>query len=346
MRGVSKSFFGIKALQKVDLTVYAGEVHALMGENGAGKSTLMKILSGAYRPDPGGEIRIDGHPVRIEGPLGGRAAGISIIYQELSLAPNLTVAENIYLGREVSQSGLLARGAMREGVGPILTRLGADFAASTLVAELSMGQRQLVEIARALHARSKILIMDEPTTSLSAGESEKLFALIRQLRAEGLAIIYISHRMEEVWQLANRVTVFRDGTWIGTEILGNVSTTDIVRMMVGRQIVDLYQHEPRTPGKVLLEVRDLAGSATGPVSFEVNAGEVVSMSGLVGSGRTEVARLLFGADPRTRGSVRIDGRTSNPADPTAAIADGIGMVTEDRKTQGLFLGHSVEHNID
>src|SRR6202035_4491670 len=194
MRRVSKSFFGIKALRNVDLTVYAGEIHALMGENGAGKSTLMKILSGAYRPDPGGGTRIDG-------PLGGRAAGISIIYQELALAPNLSVAENIYLGREISHSGLLARGAMRAGVGPILERLGADFAPETLVAHLSMGQRQLVEIARALHARSKILIMDEPTTALSAGESERLFALIRQLRAEGLAIIYISHRMDEVYAL-------------------------------------------------------------------------------------------------------------------------------------------------
>src|SRR6516162_7953019 len=220
MRGVSKSFFGIKALRGVDLTVYAGEIHALMGENGAGKSTLMKILSGAYRPDPGGEIRIEGKPARIEGPLGGRAAGISIIYQELSLAPNLTVAENIYLGREMSRSGLLARGSMRTGVGPILERLGADFLPSTLVAHLSMGQRQLVEIARALHARSKILIMDEPTTALSAGESERLFALIRQLRAEGLAIIYISHRMDEVYALGDRVTVLRDGTLVGSlEIL-------------------------------------------------------------------------------------------------------------------------------
>jgi ribose transport system ATP-binding protein len=204
MRGVSKSFFAIKALRAVDLTVYAGEIHALMGENGAGKSTLMKILSGAYRPDPGGEIRIEGKPARIEGPLGGRAAGISIIYQELSLAPNLSVAENIYLGREISRSGLLARSTMREGVGPILERLGADFLPTTLVAHLSMGQRQLVEIARALHAKSKILIMDEPTTALTAHESERLFALIRQLRAEGLAIIYISHRMDEVYALGVR----------------------------------------------------------------------------------------------------------------------------------------------
>ena len=213
MRRVSKSFFSIKALRDVDLTVYAGEIHALMGENGAGKSTLMKILSGAYRPDPGSEIRIDGQPVQISGPLGGRAAGIAIIYQELALAPNLSVAENIYLGREVSRGGLLAREAMQAAVGPILARLGAPISRRRRRSPISRwAERQLVEIARALHARSRILIMDEPTTALSAGESERLFALIRQLRAEGLAIIYISHRMDEVYALGDRVTVLRDGT--------------------------------------------------------------------------------------------------------------------------------------
>src|SRR5256884_2560937 len=261
MRGVSKSFFTIKALRDVDLTVYAGEIHALMGENGAGKSTLMKILSGAYRPDPGSEIRIDGQPVQISGPLGGRAAGIAIIYQELSLAPNLSVAENIYLGREISRSGLLARGAMRVGVGPILERLGADFLPSTLVAHLSMGQRQLVEIARALHARSKILIMDEPTTALSAGESERLFALIRQLRAQGLAIIYISHRMDEVYALGDRVTVLRDGRLVGSLDKSEIRADTIVRMMVGRDVSSFYKkdHDPQARrGPPVLAAVDIA----------------------------------------------------------------------------------------
>ncbi len=350
MRGVSKSFFGIKALQKVDLTVYAGEVHALMGENGAGKSTLMKILSGAYRPDPGGEIRIEGKPVRIEGPLGGRAAGISIIYQELSLAPNLTVAENIYLGRELSQSGLLARGTMREGVGPILTRLGADFAPSTLVADLSMGQRQLVEIARALHARSKILIMDEPTTSLSAGESEKLFALIRQLRAEGLAIIYISHRMDEVYALGDRVTVLRDGRLVGSLDKPEIRADSIVRMMVGRDVSSFYKkdHDPhaKRDREVLTAVNLGDGQRVKGCSLTVHAGEVVGLAGLIGAGRTELAHLIIGATPKTTGHIELDGERVNIETPRDALDAGIAYLTEDRKALGLFLDMSCADNIN
>ena len=350
MRGVSKSFFGIKALQKVDLTVYAGEVHALMGENGAGKSTLMKILSGAYRPDPGGEIRIEGRPVRIEGPLGGRAAGISIIYQELSLAPNLTVAENIYLGRELSQSGLLARGTMREGVGPILARLGADFAPSTLVAELSMGQRQLVEIARALHARSKILIMDEPTTSLSAGESEKLFALIRQLRAEGLAIIYISHRMDEVYALGDRVTVLRDGRLVGSLDKPEIRADSIVRMMVGRDVSSFYKkdHDPHAKrDREVLSAVDLGdGHRVKGCSLTVHAGEVVGLAGLIGAGRTELAHLIIGATPKTTGHIELDGERVSIETPRDALDAGIAYLTEDRKALGLFLDMSCSDNIN
>ncbi|MGJ4891259.1 sugar ABC transporter ATP-binding protein [Bradyrhizobium sp. HKCCYLRH3099] len=350
MRGVSKSFFGIKALQKVDLTVYAGEVHALMGENGAGKSTLMKILSGAYRPDPGGEIRIDGQVARIEGPLGGRAAGISIIYQELSLAPNLTVAENIYLGRELSQSGLLARGAMREGVGPILARLGADFTASTLVGELSMGQRQLVEIARALHARSKILIMDEPTTSLSAGESEKLFALIRQLRSEGLAIIYISHRMDEVYALGDRVTVLRDGRLVGSLDKPEIRADSIVRMMVGRDVSSFYKkdHDPHARrDRAVLTAVDLGdGHRVRNCSLTVHAGEVVGLAGLIGAGRTELAHLIIGATAKATGHLELDGERIEIATPRDALDAGIAYLTEDRKALGLFLDMSCADNIN
>ncbi|MGY3109297.1 ABC-type sugar transport system ATPase subunit [Bradyrhizobium sp. LM6.9] len=311
MRRVSKSFFSIKALRDVDLTVYAGEIHALMGENGAGKSTLMKILSGAYRPDPGSEIRIDGQPVQISGPHGGRAAGIAIIYQELSLAPNLSVAENIYLGREVSRGGLLAREAMQAGVGPILARLGADFTPQTLVANLSMGQRQLVEIARALHARSRILIMDEPTTALSAGESERLFALIRQLRAEGLAIIYISHRMDEVYALGDRVTVLRDGTLVGSLDKPDIRADAIVRMMVGRDVSSFYKKEhdlKARPGAPVLAAVDVADNRrVKGCSLTVHAGEVVGLAGLVGAGRTELAHLIIGAAPMISGHVEIEG---------------------------------------
>ncbi|WP_315786061.1 MULTISPECIES: sugar ABC transporter ATP-binding protein [unclassified Bradyrhizobium] len=350
MRGVSKSFFTIKALQKVDLTVYAGEVHALMGENGAGKSTLMKILSGAYRPDPGGEIRIEGKVARIEGPMGGRNAGISIIYQELSLAPNLTVAENIYLGRELSQTGLLSRSAMREGVGPILQRLGADFSASTLVAELSMGQRQLVEIARALHARSKILIMDEPTTSLSAGESEKLFALIRQLRSEGLAIIYISHRMDEVYALGDRVTVLRDGRLVGSLDRPEIRADSIVRMMVGRDVSSFYKkdHDPHAKrDRAVLTTVDLGdGRRVRNCSLTVHAGEVVGLAGLIGAGRTELAHLIIGAAPKTTGHIELDGERIDIDTPRDALDAGIAYLTEDRKALGLFLDMSCADNIN
>jgi ribose transport system ATP-binding protein len=350
MRGVSKSFFSIRALRDVDLTVYPGEVHALMGENGAGKSTLMKILSGAYKPDPGGEIRIEGKVVRIDGPLGGRAAGIAIIYQELSLAPNLSVAENIYLGREISHSGLLARGEMRDDVGPILQRLGADFAATTLVAQLSMGQRQLVEIARALHTKSKILIMDEPTTALSAGESERLFALIRQLRAEGLAIIYISHRMDEVYALGDRVTVLRDGTLVGALDKPEIRADTIVRMMVGREVSSFYKkdHDPQAQlGPPVLAAIDIGdGQRVRGCSLTVRAGEVVGLAGLIGAGRTELAHLIIGARPKTSGRVELEGRPVSISAPGQALDAGIAYLTEDRRALGLFLDMSCLDNIN
>jgi len=350
MRRVSKSFFGIKALRNVDLTVYPGEIHALMGENGAGKSTLMKILSGAYTPDPGGEIRIEGKPVQIHGPLGGRAAGISIIYQELSLAPNLSVAENIYLGREISHSGVLARDAMCAGVGPILERLGADFTPSSLVADLSMGQRQLVEIARALHARSKILIMDEPTTALSAGESERLFSLIRQLRAEGLAIIYISHRMDEVYALGDRVTVLRDGALVGSLDKPQIRADTIVRLMVGREVSSFYKkdHDPQArPGSAVLAAVDIGdGRRVRGCSLTVYAGEVVGLAGLIGAGRTELAHLIIGASPKSSGQVEIDGRAVDIRIPGEALDAGIAYLTEDRRALGLFLDMSCLDNIN
>jgi ribose transport system ATP-binding protein len=350
MRDVSKSFFGIKALRNVDLTVYAGEIHALMGENGAGKSTLMKILSGAYKPDPGGEIRIEGKPVRIEGPLGGRAAGISIIYQELSLAPNLNVAENIYLGREVSRTGFLAHGLMRTDVGPILERLGADFTPQTLAGDLSMGQRQLVEIARALHARSKILIMDEPTTALSAGESERLFALIRQLRAEGLAIIYISHRMDEVYALGDRVTVLRDGRLVGSLDKPEIRADTIVRMMVGRDVSSFYKkdHDPQARrGPPVLAAVDIAdGRRVKGCSLTVHAGEVVGLAGLIGAGRTELAHLIIGASPMTSGHIEMEGRAVTIRTPGEALDAGIAYLTEDRRALGLFLDMSCLDNIN
>lgn len=356
LRNISKTFPGVKALSNVALTAWPGEVHALMGENGAGKSTLMKILSGAYVADPGGECRIGGSVVHIDNPQAAREQGVAVIYQEFSLAPNLTVAENIYLGRHLHRHGMVDRAAMARACAPTLERLGADFTPGTTVDSLSIAQRQLVEIARAIHFEARILVMDEPTTPLSTRETDKLFALIRKLRAEGLAILYISHRMAEIDELADRVTVLRDGCYVGTLDRANLSQAALVKMMVGRDLSGFYTrtHDGRQPaGNTVLSVRDVAdGRRVRGCSFDLRAGEVLGLAGLVGAGRTELARLVFGADPRTAGEVRMagpDGATLAPLSargPRDAIDAGMAYLTEDRKLQGLFLDHSVHENIN
>ncbi len=349
MRNISKSFPGVRALSGVSFAAYGGEVHALMGENGAGKSTLMKVLSGAYLADPGGEIRIDGRPHPIRGPADARRAGIAIIYQELALAPNVTVAENIFLGREARQGMLLARRRMEAECLPVLERLGVNFGPKTLVGALSAAEQQLVEIARALLAHSRILVMDEPTTSLSSRETDRLFALIRQLRAEGLAIIYISHRMAEVYELADRVSVLRDGGYVGTLSREELSADALVRMMVGRDLSSFYtkQHSDPAERRVVLSVRDVAdGHFVRDCSFDLHEGEVLGFAGLVGAGRTELARLIYGADPRTSGTIRLDDREIQVREPRDAVAAGIVYLTEDRKRLGLFLDMSVRDNIN
>jgi ribose transport system ATP-binding protein len=350
MRGIRKTFFTVKALSGVDLTAWTGEIHALMGENGAGKSTLMKILSGAYRADPGGEIRIGGEPVTIDGPLASKRLGVAVIYQELSLSPNLTVAENIYLGIEPSRSGMIDRAEMEKGAAPVLERLGADFTPRNLVSDLSIAERQLVEIARAVHAKARILVMDEPTTALSSRETDRLFALVRQLRAEGLAIIYISHRMNEIYELSDRVSVLRDGAYVGTLTRDELNAERLVKMMVGRDISGFYTKahgDKHELGPVMLDVRNFAdGRRVRGVSLTVHAGEVVGLAGLVGSGRTELARLIFGADRRTSGELWLEGQRVELHSPNAALATGVAYVTEDRKAQGLFLDMSVHDNIN
>ena len=349
MRHISKTFLAMRALKDVSLDVRAGEVHALMGENGAGKSTLMKILSGAYQADPGGEIRIAGQPVAIDGPLAARALGVSIIYQELALAPNLTVGENIFLGSEIARAGMVDRAAINAACAPILARLGVGFTAGTLVATLSMAERQMVEIARALHAKSRILVMDEPTTSLSTRETERLFALIRSLRDEGIAIIYISHRMGEVYDLSDRVSVLRDGSFVGTLTRAELSAEALVRMMVGRDLSSFYtkQHDAhQSRGRVILSVRGMDdGRRVRDCGFDLHEGEVLGIAGLVGAGRTELARMVYGADAGG-GTVQLDGRALAIAGPGDAIAAGIVYLTEDRKTLGLFLDMSVRENIN
>ena len=348
MRGISKTFPGVKALDNVQLQAWTGEIHSLMGENGAGKSTLMKILSGAYTADPGGEIRIDGQLTPITGPKAARAAGIAIIYQELSLAPNLTVAENIYLGNEPKQFGVLAdRATMRRETAKVLERLGAEFGPDTVVNTLSIAEQQQVEIARALHQRSHILIMDEPTTALSTRETDRLFELIKRLRDEGIAIIYISHRMAEIYELSDRVSVLRDGTYVGTLERAELSAERLVQMMVGRPLSNLFDKHSHATDRVVLEVRELTdgGRRVKPSNLTLHAGEVLGLAGLVGAGRSELARLIFGADRIASGEVWLEGKRLTLRNPLDAIHAGIAYLTEDRKAQGLFLDMSVRENI-
>ena len=349
MRNISKTFPGVKALSNVSLSVAPGEVHALMGENGAGKSTLMKILSGAYQADPGGEIMVAGLPLKASGPIEARDAGVSIIYQELALSPNLTVAENIYLNREPRRAGLIDRAAMNEGSKDVLKRIGAEFTPQTLVGSLSIAERQMVEIARSVHANSKIIVMDEPTTALSSRESEKLFDIVRQLRRDGIAIIYISHRMAEVYELSDRVSVLRDGTYVGTITRDEMTPELVVRMMVGRDLSSFYKKSHRfTPNAApVLEVRGIGdGRRVHNVSFDLHAGEVLGLAGLVGAGRTEMARMLFGADRHTAGDIRLGGKPVVIRSPQEAIDQGLVYLTEDRKAEGVLLDMSAKDNIN
>lgn len=346
MQGIKKQFNGVPALVNVNLTIYPGEVHALMGENGAGKSTLMKILAGAYIADEG-EIRINGKPVKIADPGTARQAGINLIYQELNVSPNLTVAENMFMGSELRRGQFLDREGMRRAAEQVLQSLGASFAPDDLVSSLSIAEQQQVEIARALKDNSRILVMDEPTAALSERETERLFEVIHKLRSNGIAIIYISHRMEEVYALANRVSVLRDGEYIGSLNRNEISPERLVQMMVGRTMQNFYEHQRQTnPGPVVLEVRNISdGRKVKPTNLKLHAGEIVGLAGLVGAGRTELSRLIFGADPKVSGEVFLNGKKLDINSPSDAIASGIGYVPEDRKDQGLFLEMSSGMNI-
>jgi ribose transport system ATP-binding protein len=351
MRNISKTFHTVKALKNVSFSVRAGELHALMGENGAGKSTLIKVLSGAYPPDPGGEIFIDGAPVARGDPIAARANGVAVIYQELSLAPNLTVSENIFLGAEPSRLGVPDRGQIAERSRAVLEKLGLPFSARTRVSSLSLGERQMIEIARALTTNARIVVMDEPTTSLTSRETEKLFGVIAALKAQGIAIIYISHRMEEVYQLADRVTVLRDASYVGTLERSELSAARLVSMMVGRDLSGFYKkdHANAVHGEktVALSVRNLSGGdLVRNCSFDLYRGEVLGLSGLVGSGRTEAARIIYGADPRSGGEILIDGQPVKIESPSDAMAMGLLYLTEDRKSLGLFLDMSISDNIN
>nr|WP_136685376.1 sugar ABC transporter ATP-binding protein [Rhodobacter xinxiangensis] len=349
MQGIAKTFGPVRALRGVSLTVHPGEVHALMGENGAGKSTLMKILSGAYVPDPGGEVRVNGQPMPFGNPKTSKDFGIAVIYQELSLAPNLTVAENVFLGNERASRGVVDRRAMREETEPLLRQLGVSFSPTTQVGSLSLGERQLVEIARALSTNARIIVMDEPTTSLSSRETEKLFEVIARMKADGIAVIYISHRMEEIYRLSDRCSVLRDGSYVGTLDRDELSAAKLVAMMVGRDLSSFYKkdHVPHdAPRDIVMTVEGMSdGRLVSDCSLTVHRGEVLGIAGLVGSGRTELARLIYGADARTSGRVTMLGQDVTPKTPREALDAGIVYLTEDRKGLGLFLDMSISDNV-
>jgi ribose transport system ATP-binding protein len=317
-----------------------------MGENGAGKSTLMKILAGAYQADSG-EILMDGKPVQLRTPYEARLAGIGIIYQELTVAPNLTVSGNVFLGSELKRLGFMKDTAeMDRKTQQVLDRLGARFKATQRAAHLAVAEQQQVEIARALFYKSRVLVMDEPTAALSDRETDRLFEVVRQLRSEGMAIIYISHRMAEVYELADRLSVLRDGEYVGELKRAEFSADKVIEMMVGRRLEDFYEHAKHVAGRVVLEVKNMSdGKRVKGANFQLRQGEVLGLAGLVGAGRTELARLIFGADKRKSGEVYLDGKKLQINQPKDAIRAGIGYVPEDRKLQGVFLQMSSGENI-
>ena len=345
MRGIAKRFFGVPVLTDVDLEVRAGEVHALMGENGAGKSTLMKILAGAHQPDAG-TIALDGEPVRFGHPREAQRRGVSIIYQEFNLLPERTVAQNIFLGREPTRGPVVDGRAMAAATAALLADLGVErsIAPHSVVRELSVAQQQTVEIAKALSFAARILIMDEPTASLSPHEVEALFERVRRLQARGLAVLYISHRLKEIFEIAQRITVLKDGRRVDTVAAGAVTPAVLVKMMVGRDLDDYYPPRAATVGEVMLRVRGGGNARLHDIDVELRAGEIVGLAGLEGAGRTELARALFGADPFARGEVRLDGAPTLVRSPRQAIRAGFGFLTEDRKAEGLVLPQSVADN--
>ena len=348
VRGLCKEFPGVRALRDVELALARGEILALVGENGAGKSTLLKILAGIHPPDAG-ELRIDGRPVSFSGPRAAADAGVALIHQELCLATNLDAAGNVYLGREPARAGRLDRAAMRRGAGDLLRSIGAGFGPDAATADLSVGQQQLIEIAKALAIDARVVIMDEPTSSLTSREAEELFRVVRELASRGVGIVYVSHRLGEVRALADRVVVLRDGRNAGELAGESIEHDALVRLMVGRD-VEVRARRARTvaPGAAGrgLSVRGLATAAhpSCRIDLEVDAGEIVGLAGLVGAGRTELLRAIFGVERPLAGEVRVAGQRV-PPDPRAAIAAGLALVPEDRKGLGLFLDWGVVENV-
>ena len=342
LTAIAKSFGGVHALRGVDFDVQSGEVHALIGENGAGKSTLMRVLGGEMPPNSG-ELRVDGKITELHGPRAARAHGIAIIHQELALVPDLSVAENIFLSE---LSGVISWSALRRRAGELIASLGFDIDPTRRVSSLAVAHQQVVEIAKALSRKVKIIVFDEPTAVLSAQDAERLHEIIGRLRAEGVGIVYISHRLEEILSISDRVTVMKDGQVIATKPASELTIDAMIRMMVGRPMAALFPAKgPRTIGEERLAVRDLqAGRLVRGVTFSVRTGEIVGLGGLVGSGRTEIARVIFGADPLESGVILLDGKEETIRSPKDAVEAGVCLVPEDRKGQGVVLDAPIRIN--
>lgn len=342
MKGICKSFSGVPALKNVEIEVKAGEVHALLGENGAGKSTLIKILAGIYKKDEG-EILIKGKPVEITSVSDAKNFGISVMHQEISLVPQLSVANNILLGKE-GKSIFIDYKKRREVAKKAMEELGYDIDVDMMVEDLSIAQQQIVEIVRALTTdETKLIVMDEPTAAISEKDVDKLFETIRRLKGKGIGIIYISHRMEEITKIADRLTVLRDGSYIGTKTIGEVTMQDIVEMMVGRQVEEMYHYNIEEVGETILEMKDVSSRSVSDVNFDLKKGEVHGLYGLVGAGRTELARVLFGLDSY-QGRILINGKEEKIKCVDDAMQKGIALVPEDRKTEGLILENTIWFN--
>ena len=345
LKGIEKAFPGVKALDNACLNVYPGRVMALMGENGAGKSTLMKALTGIYAMDAG-EIRYEGQVVNFNGPRHSQEAGISIIHQELNLIPELTIAENIFLGREKTNAfGGIKWSEMYQEADALLKRLNVKHSSRKLLGELSLGEQQMVEIAKALSFKSKVIIMDEPTDALTDTETESLFKVINELRDEDCGIVYISHRLKEIFEICDDITVLRDGKFIGQRAVADIDEDTMIEMMVGRRLEEQYPRIDVKHGTTCLEVKNLTGSGVNNVSFSLDRGEILGISGLMGAGRTELMKVIYGALARESGDIVLDGKTINPTTPQDGLANGIAYISEDRKGDGLILGLSVKENM-
>ncbi|APS32066.1 ribose ABC transporter ATP-binding protein RbsA [Pectobacterium brasiliense] len=345
LQGITKSFPGVKALSGAALNVYPGKVMALVGENGAGKSTMMKVLTGIYRKDAG-SIHFLGKEVDFSGPKASQEAGIGIIHQELNLIPQLTIAENIFLGREfTNRFGRIDWNKMYAEADKLLKRLNLRYDSRRMVGDLSIGDQQMVEIAKVLSFESKVIIMDEPTDALTDTETASLFSVIKELQSQGCGIVYISHRLKEIFEICDDITVFRDGQFIGERPVSDLEEDTLIEMMVGRKLEDQYPRSNKVPGEVRLKVQNLSGPGVDSVSFTVRKGEILGVAGLMGAGRTELMKILYGALPRTGGNVTLDGRDVVTRKPQDGLANGIVYISEDRKRDGLVLGMSVKENM-